>query len=265
MTQELAQFDELKATITQFVAPTLAIKVNDVQSSQQAIDVAKEIKGYIALVDKKRRELVDPLNRQVKMINEYVKTIVGPLDDAENHVKEQLNNYARELEIVRQEALRKAELERKEAERKLAEERAKAEEELRAKQAFEAEQRKEAESLFGTDEDNSASEEEARMQAERERLELEAKYDREKMSSLIDYKQKEYDAGQDQIKNARRPWKCEVTDISKVPREFLIVTLNEKAVLAAARGGVKEIPGVRMWQDVQVAIGAKTYMPKAIR
>ncbi len=65
---ELKEFDQLSADIAVFVAPVKALTVIDTESSQAAIDVAKDIKEYVNRVESKRKELVGPLNAQVKAI-----------------------------------------------------------------------------------------------------------------------------------------------------------------------------------------------------
>ncbi len=47
-------------------------------------------------------------------------------------------------------------------------------------------------------------------------------------------------------------WVHEVTDAAQVPRAFLMV--NEAAIKAAIAGGVREIPGVRIFEQVRTAI-----------
>lgn len=49
-----------------------------------------------------------------------------------------------------------------------------------------------------------------------------------------------------------RIWKGEVIDPAQVPRQFLMV--NQNAIDAAIKGGVREIPGVRIFEDVRTAI-----------
>lgn len=47
-------------------------------------------------------------------------------------------------------------------------------------------------------------------------------------------------------------WVHEVTDAAQVPREYLMV--NEAAIKAAIAGGRREIPGVRIFEQVRTAI-----------
>lgn len=54
---------------------------------------------------------------------------------------------------------------------------------------------------------------------------------------------------------ARTIWDFEIVDESKIPREFLMV--NEKAIRAAIKAGVRNIPGVRIFQREELAVRAK--------
>lgn len=242
---EITQFNELRAELTTFVSPALAIKVTDFQTSASAINAAKAVKEYQKKVEAKRKELVGPLNDQVKLINEYAKSVAAPLENAELHLKKQLTAF--ELE---QEKIRRAEFERAEEERK------KREAELLAKQE---EERKnlasdsDAADVFGSEPEDVAPE----IKAE----ELELKQLHERVKATQEAKDREYPIKNMGIKNARKQWKCEAIDLTKVPREFLTISLNSAAVLAAARGGMTDIPGVKLWQETTIAIGANTYVP----
>lgn len=254
MSDELQKFDSLKADVTLFVAPVLKITVSDFKTSQDAIDTGKTIKKYMAELEKKRKELVGPLNDRVKSINAYAKGIEEPLLKAEMHVKRQLAAFAEEQEKIRQAALRKAEEERLEAERKAEEERRRREDELE-------QQRQEqlaAASEWGCDESEAARIDE---ELERQRAEAEAIAERERIERETAAKQAEWDAQQMQLKNVRKTWDFEVQDLSQVPKEFLIIQPNKQAILAAVRAGVK-IPGIRAFQKTGIALGANSYVPQ---
>jgi len=51
---------------------------------------------------------------------------------------------------------------------------------------------------------------------------------------------------------AQTVWKAEVVDPAAVPRQFLMV--NEAAIKAAVAGGMREIPGVRIFEDVRTVV-----------
>jgi hypothetical protein len=50
----------------------------------------------------------------------------------------------------------------------------------------------------------------------------------------------------------RKVWKFDVLDDELVPRDYLVV--DESLIRKAMAAGVREIPGVRIYQDEQVTI-----------
>lgn len=55
--------------------------------------------------------------------------------------------------------------------------------------------------------------------------------------------------------SVRQVWDFEVTDVTKLPAEFLLP--NAQAIRQAVRDGAREIPGVRIFQADQVAVRAR--------
>jgi len=238
MNTEVEKFSPLQTEVATLVAPTLKMTVSDFKTSEAAIQACQQIKELSKRLDKRRRELVDPLNAEVKAINEIAKQVGGPLDAAEAHLRLQLNRFAAEQEKKRQEEFARIETERKQREAELA-----------AKQEDERKKLERGAALFGTGGEEVAQ--------------LEEKHQIETAIARTEVEQARFDANQQQIKNTRRTLKCKAVDLTKVPREFLIVELNEKAVCAAYKGGVTVIPGVEFWHEVGVAIGEKTRVPRA--
>jgi hypothetical protein len=76
--------------------------------------------------------------------------------------------------------------------------------------------------------------------------------------------ERNYAIQEQRVKNTAKLWDCEVEDITKVPREFLVISLNKAAVLAAARGGVTNIPGVKLIQKTNVRFGARTAVSRRL-
>lgn len=240
------QFDELKEELTKLVAPAETIKVADFPSSHSALETAKAIKGLLKRIETKRKELVEPLKKQAKTVDEYANDIKAPLERAEAHIKRELAAFEEAQEKIRKEELRKAEEERLRKEAELLA----AQEEERENFAVNVEDEAEAADLFGCElSDPEAANIEAKKLEEsqaQERARLDAKA-----------KEREWEIKQKGVKNARKIWKCEAIDLSLVPKEFLIIELNSAAIIAAARGGVTNIPGVKIWQETTIAIGAR--------
>ena len=57
----------------------------------------------------------------------------------------------------------------------------------------------------------------------------------------------------------RKVWKFEVTNEIEVPRQFLMVDMAK--VRAAVNGGIREIPGVRIYEDEQLAVSGHPVSP----
>ncbi len=254
---ELKQFDKLSADITVFVAPALKIQVADQDSSQSAINVVSDIKGYLNAVEKKRKELVGPLNEQVKLINDYCKQITAPLNNADTHVRGQINAFAtKQLEIKRIEEAR-LKKEQEEAERIAKEERDRIEAELIAKQDAEAEAHVDSVTLFGAENgDVDEAHKEIEAKQDQEWAEKQAELQREEAIRKAEFQQRQFDVGLTKVKNTRVKLECKVVDLALVPKEFLIITVNEKAAIAAAEAGVK-IAGLEFTEKVSVAIGTR--------
>ncbi len=258
---DIKVFDKLAADITLFVAPTMTITVADPGEAQSAIEVAQNLKAYSTMVEDKRKELVAPLNARVKAINDYCKQITLPLTNADTHVRAQLNAFATQQEQVRRAELARVEAERVEAERVARVAREADEEALRVKQEAEAEELAANAALFGVPNgDIDAANSEIDAQQTREWEEKQAELNRQEAVRKMEAQQAVFDANQVQLKTTRATWNVRVLDLALVPKEFLIITLNDRAALAIAKAGGK-IAGLEFYETHAVAIGAKTRMP----
>jgi len=225
---DLQIFDELKAEITIFVKPVLSAVVDSDTRKNEAMTSASQIKRLQKAVEERRKQLVEPLNAQVKQINAYAKEILFPLDGAESHLRKHLIDWERKLEQERQEAQRKLDRERRQREEMERVEAAK------AKQAT-----NEVEDLFG--ESNEYEKEQA--QAESDRKKFLAQQEQDARQKAI---------AESRVKGTRKAWVFEVTDESQVPREYLVV--DEKRIRSAISSGVRNIAGVRIFEEIKMAI-----------
>lgn len=229
-TTDLAQFDRIRADIRVFAEPCLKTQVTDRDSSEAAMDMVKQAASFRKRIEERRTEIVRPINAQAAKVNDYAKTILSEIEPAEKHLRAQLGQYE-----LQQRKLREEEHARLQAERvaREADARAKAEAEKAAAPAFK--------SLFKSKNDVA-----------REKVVAEVVVDREiaQINEDAAAAAKAVDAGR--VKGSRSVWKFEVTDSSKVPRELCVV--DEKAIRAAVNGGAREIPGVRIYEDVQITV-----------
>jgi len=90
----------------------------------------------------------------------------------------------------------------------------------------------------------------ARIEMERERVrqeKLQAALERAKEGEIVAVPE----APPERATTIRKAWTFKVKDLSLVPAEYMM--LNEAAVRAAIRDGVREIPGLEIYEDTVVA------------
>jgi hypothetical protein len=267
MSKDLVVFDSLKAEIIQFVAPVKTLLVTDAKSANDATIVRNKIGELLKRVTLARTTLTAPLKAKAKEVEDVAHMISAPLLEAERHAKSQIDAYAVKQEEIRQNELRKVDEARRAAERRAAEEARKIAQEQEEARQFELtrirEEAKAAEEMFGTTVDTSEQIREAEENAERERLETQARFEREQIERANKAKAAEYDANETQLSGVRKTWKVRVLDIKKVPEQYLIVELNEKMAIAA-RASNPNIPGLEFYQEISVPRGKNTYVPRAM-
>lgn len=238
---QLKQFDKLSADIALKIAPTLKIKVTDEDSKNKALIAGREAKSFISMIEAKRKELVAPLLAEQKLINSYSDNLKEMPEKAEKHVKTELLNFEAVLAKQREEDRLKLEQEQKDREAALKKEQEDQAQILADNATLAAE--------LGVETDKGA---EIRQQiineTEIERQTAELKADVKTQSKAIDA---------NKVDGVRKIWKFKTTDLSKVPREFLI--LDETKVRESMNAQVKAgntpiLDGIEFYQEKTVAL-----------
>lgn len=221
-----------------------AVTVHDAMSMAEATDVGQKIKGAIKKLEDMRTQAVGPLNDRVKEINSKFKFFSEPLLAA----KEELNGKMITFQRAEMEKERKA---REELERKQMEE---LERTAAAQRAAEEKLRKEREKL---EKENLTKAQEAKAKAEiekkeRELAELKELEMRQEMApAMVEPPKKTTRTVNGARATFKQRWTFEIVDPVNVPREYL--TVNEKAIREAINEGVREIHGVRIFQDLSLS------------
>lgn len=228
MTNELQSFDQLKAEVTIFVEPCMTLTVTTPQECEMALVALKDVKRITNKIEDRRKELTKPLVDLQKKYNSYAKEISEPLDKAEAHIKSGLRKWELKLEQERIEAFKKAEEERK-----------KAEAEALAKLEAQKEEA-EAMSMFMDAKESKKAEIVAMAEADRTVVEIEQRQ-KEAQKEIMSHK----------VTGARKVWTFEITGENEIPRAFL--SIDEKKIRAAIKDGVRDIPGVRIYQETTIA------------
>ena len=178
-------------------------------------DTLKAIKLSINEIEARRKEITAPLDESKKRAMAQQKELVSPMLEIEKQLKGKVNIYLNEqrrLQEAEEERLRKIELERLEKERAEIEE-----------QAVLNESEKALDDAIAVDEEIE--------------IMKTAELTKKKTSYTTEF------SGVHQ--RTKKLWK--LVDINLVPDQYL--TLNEKLIGANVRGGIKEIPGIKIWEE----------------
>ncbi len=198
-----------------------SVTIRDEKSCEAAAQMLVEVKRMHDSVEARRKEFVQPLKEQAKKIDAFFKDISVPLDAAMTELKRKTLIYR----------------------------------EAQAKKAAEEQRKRDAEAAAA-----AAKAEELRAKAERAKgkkaRELERQAEEAEEESLAAATQsitlaptKSVGAGV----TAYKRWTFEVTDIAKVPREYLEV--NEGEIRRAVNSGLRNIPGVRIFETETLRAG----------
>lgn len=210
-----------------------ALEVTTPEQAEIAAGHLKDFKQKKKAAEDARKEITGPLNASLKAVNALFKEVTEPLDVADKIVRGKVGEYQAEQQRLAEIERQRIEAERREQERLLAEERAKAEEEAaKARAAAEAEQNEKAREAA----EKAAAEAEAKAIEQR-------KAEAQKQAEVVKAPEPTKLAGV----STRKVWKFEVEKPFDVPREYLAV--NEAAIRSAVADGVRDIPGVRIYQD----------------
>lgn len=222
-------FGEVQKNIANQVANILSIKIETQDDYKKLEEMAKEAKKFEKQVEERRKEIVAPHNDYVKRVKAFTDAVISPIEGAISHSKREFLSWNKKLEQ-----------QRIEAQRKLDEERRRKEEEARAKLEKEKEEAEMASAFMPENEQAAiAVSHQVQEQVLEKQIALESKAEQKAINQMV-------------VKGVRKTWTFEITDESKVPRDFLVI--DDKKIRAAVREGIREIPGVRIFEEETMAI-----------
>ena len=213
------KLEAIKTDVLALKEKAAVTEITDADTEAQAIDFIKQIKVRTNRIDELRLFFVRPLNTQVGTINGMFKAQIEPLEEIEKGLKAKLKIYVDEQDRIAREQAEKV---RKEQEA--------AAEKLRKKNEA---ARKKAEK-----ENKPAPEPEIAPVAEV--AEAPKQSTRTESGALATIK---------------KVWKWKVTDYIKLRIEHPdLFVLDEKAVNKLVADGERDIPGVEIYQESQIAV-----------
>jgi len=242
------------ARVEKMVQDAALIEIRDDESNRMAVSMGGEAKKLAKLLDAKAKEVTAEASDYVKAVNGFVKMFTERLvsnskksnaDCIEAVLKQKIEDYQHKIELERrkqEEAARKA---KDELQAKLNAEAAEANRKAREEAARKAEEdaRKNAASQAEIDAAKKAAEEEAAKHA------IEAPTIPDPVFQKTDTVTRT-ETGASAF--SRKPWKYEIENLAEVPDEYTERVINHQAVKDAIKQGVREIKGIRIYQDTQI-------------
>lgn len=94
-------FEPLRAEITKAMGACLSIEVTSKDEERVALENAQTVKSLQKRIESRRKELLEPLNEQIRLINDTCRTIAEPLIASEAHLRSELIRWEKQLAEVR--------------------------------------------------------------------------------------------------------------------------------------------------------------------
>ncbi|MFH2076583.1 MAG: hypothetical protein ABIJ57_14770 [Pseudomonadota bacterium] len=235
------KFEDYKKEAVRIATDAKALEVKDDESLNLAVMIGGNAKKIVKAIDAKRKEIILEPAEFVKGVNAMCKMITDNLDEAERVTKQKIGQHQARIEMER----RKQE----EAARKAAAE-------LQAKLQAEADEAnrkaREAAAKLAEEEARKAGAKKAEIEAARKKAEDEARKHEIQaptvVAPVIPEAQKAVRTEEGSA-HQRKVWSYEVMDAALVPVEYKIV--NEQSIRDAIKMGVREITGVRIFEEVK--------------
>jgi hypothetical protein len=216
------------------------LKVVDDETQKHAEKALAAVKVQADEIESLRTSISKPINDWLKEWKARADDAKSPLEVADKHLRAELRSRQNALAAIREVEARKIEAERQAA--------LKAAEAEKAKLAIKQKEAEEAMAFFGCDDPGG--------EVERAALVKQAEHD-QKMAEIALQSEAKLKASQaaNSVAGARKIWKFEVTELDKVPREFLVI--DEKAVREFGKLNEyqQEIPGITFFQETVIAAG----------
>ena len=236
------------------VAKADAIEIKTTKEAEAAVEALGEVKARLKELEEARVHTKEPALEAGRRIDDVFKALKAPLDEIAERLKDGILEF-RKAEDARIAEERRIAAEAEAAEIAAAEAKRQADEnEARQRREAAARQVTAAESAAKKGDHDAEAQAEAARQAEEQAKveEMVAQETRPVVTTAapIADQQTTIKAG-GAAATFRKVWKFEVEDATRVPDAYRVV--DEKLIRAAVADGAREIPGVRIYAEEQVA------------
>jgi hypothetical protein len=210
------------------------LAVVDQETLLSANGMGSDVAAMLKSIEKRRKFFVEPLNAHVKSVNALFASLSEPLKRADQILRHKILEWRAAEQKKIDDARRAAEAAAREEQRK-------AEEKAQAAATAKA-----------------AGENRKAAQLGRSAMHAQAKAESVAAGAAalaVVSVPKSMDAGGLEKNKTSTVWKFQVVDPQLVPREYLVV--SDAHVREAVRSGAREIPGVRIYQEEQIAFASR--------
>ena len=215
--------------IERMKAQAFAHIVKDEQTHNEAITMAGQAKKMATAIEKKRKEIIEAPGEFVKTVNNFVKVFRDSLDEIDRKLKSGIQSHMIKVQMEQREAQERARIEA-----------AKVQRELDARAAV----------LNAQREEQAAKAEQAGIPAKPLEPEVMAPV----VVAPVVPVQKVFRSETGSSVHLRKDWVWEVTDLENVPTKYLVI--DKVAVNQAIKSGIREIPGIRIFETETAIIKA---------
>jgi hypothetical protein len=230
---ELPEVVNAQRSMTEVLEEAEVQPVSDDEEEAAAAQLLVAIKRELKGLETARLRLTRPLNDHVSMINAEFRPGKALLEEAEQVLKRRISNYRRRLDEQR----------RVEVQRQL--------EAARAREAEEAAAIREAEEAAADDAEVVDAQPVVEDTPTPTSVPVPERLAAPPPAAGPQHRRVQ---GGGSV-TATRVWKFEIEDESQVPRDYLVV--DERSIREAVAAGVREIAGVRIFEDVSVAVNTR--------
>lgn len=235
---------EATAPIRKRVAELIAafsrvpLDFSDPTNVQRCTDFVAQCKAALKAAEEKRKELKKPLDDQAKAVQDTFKTMVDQLEKPMKDLEAKLGDYAAQQ---RRAAELKAKQEREAAKAEARKKQEEAEAQARAAQVAAAQAKTAEEADRAAQQMAKAIETQQAAETAQQTAEKAGRVEKTKLSG--EYGSTGY---------ASKRWTFEVENLADVPRHYM--TIDETAIREAIKSGIRDIPGLRIYQDEKFTV-----------
>lgn len=235
------KLSEIQKSNAELVPVVAKLEITTPEQNKNALDMSGQIKARIKRIEELRKFFVEDLTKKVNQINAEFRAVRKPLEDMLTVIDTKLIDWRRK-EQARIDKEMEAERKRKQKEFE--------KEQARLAKIAEKEAEKEKKRLAKLELSKKDEKAELKRIEEEKKAKIEEAQSEELDFDEGDFQQSKTVHSENGATTFKKVTDFEVTDPTQIPREYMQV--NVPAIRKAVKSGVKNIPGVRIFETETV-------------